>query len=232
MSAFFTAIIYKPILNLTVFLYGTIGFGDLGIAIVAMTVVVRAALLPFSMKTARSQKAMAALAPEIEKIKQQHKGNTTAQSEAVMALYKDRGVSPLSGCLPLLIQLPILIGVYRVFLKIFEPGSLDLLYSFVPHPQTISHLTLGVLDISTGNPALAILAGVTQFFQAKLSMSGPAASGQAAAVGQQMMYLLPIMIVVISWNLPAGLALYWIVTSLWSIGEQLYLRRRSGILAQ
>lgn len=223
MSSLFSTFIYAPILNLTVFFYTTIGFGDLGIAIIAMTIVVRTALLPFSMKTARSQKAMAALAPEIEKIKQLHKGNTTAQSEAVMALYRDRGVNPLSGCLPLVIQLPILIGVYRVFLKIFEPGSLDLLYSFVPHPAAISNLMLGVLDISRGNPILAILAGVAQFFQARLSMSS--SSPQAAAVGQQMMYLLPIMIVVISWNLPAGLALYWIMTSVWSIGEQLYLRR-------
>jgi len=226
MTQLFTALIYKPILNLTVFLYGTIGFGDLGIAIIVMTLLVRAVLLPFSMKTARSQKAMAALAPEIEKIKEAHKGNTTAQSEAVMALYRERGVSPLSGCVPLLIQLPILIGVYRVFLKIFQPESLDLLYSFIPHPQTISHITLGVLDISTANPVLAILAGVTQFFQAKLAMNSQASSGQAAAVGKQMMYLLPVMIIVISWNLPAGLALYWIVTSLWSIGEQLYLRNR------
>lgn len=226
MTQLFTTIIYEPILNLTVFLYGTVGFGDLGIAIIVMTLLVRALLLPFSMKTARSQKAMAALAPEIEKIKETHKGNTTAQSEAVMALYRERGVSPLSGCAPLLIQLPILIGVYRVFLKIFEPGSLDLLYSFVPHPQSISHVTLGVLDISTANPALAILAGVTQYFQAKLAMSSQASSPQAAAVGKQMMYLLPVMIVVISWNLPAGLAIYWVVTSLWSIGEQLYLSRR------
>jgi YidC/Oxa1 family membrane protein insertase len=226
MTQLFTTLIYAPILNLTVFLYSTIGFGDLGIAIIAMTIVVRAVLLPLSMKTARSQKAMAALAPEIEKIKAAHKGNTTAQSEAVMALYKERGVSPLSGCLPLLIQLPILIGVYRVFLKIFDAASLNLLYSFIPHPASISHVMLGLLDISKANPVLAVLAGVTQFFQAKLAMGSPSASQQAAAVGQQMMYLLPVMIVVISWNLPAGLALYWVVTSLWSIGEQLYLRRR------
>jgi YidC/Oxa1 family membrane protein insertase len=226
MIQLFNTLIYEPILNLTVLLYGTAGFRDLGIAIIIMTLLVRALLLPFSMKTARSQKAMAALAPEIEKIKETHKGNTTAQSEAVMALYRERGVSPLSGCVPLLVQLPILIGVYQVFLKIFEPESLNLLYAFIPHPENINHITLGVLDISTANAVLAILAGITQFFQAKLAMSSQASSGQAAAVGKQMMYLLPVMIVVISWNLPAGLALYWIVTSLWSIGEQLYLRHR------
>jgi YidC/Oxa1 family membrane protein insertase len=231
MGNVFTAIIYQPILNLTVFLYGTIGFGDLGVAIIAMTVVVRAVLFPLSMKTARSQRAMAQLAPEIEKLKQEHKGNTTAQSEAVMKLYKEKGVSPLAGCLPLLLQLPILIGVYRVFLNIFKPDTLQLLYEFIPHPGTINHVMVGLLDISKSNPALAILAGVTQFFQAKASMANQPATPQTAALNQQMMYLLPVMIVVISWNLPAGLALYWIATSLWSIGEQLYLRRSSGILA-
>lgn len=225
MKSLFTSLVYQPILNLTVLLYSTLGFHDLGVAIIAMTVVVRAALLPLSIKTAKSQKAMAELAPHIEKLKETHKGNTTAQSEAVMALYKEKGVNPLAGCLPLLIQLPILIGVYRVFLNIFKPDTLNLLYSFVPHPGVINHMMFGVLDISAKNPILAVLAGVTQFFQARTAMASQSSTPQAAAIGQQMIYMLPVMIIVISWNLPAGLALYWVTTSLWSIGEQLYLRR-------
>jgi YidC/Oxa1 family membrane protein insertase len=226
-----TVIIYQPILNLTVFLYATVGFGDLGVAIIEMTVLIRALLLPLSLKTARSQQAMAQLAPHIEKLKEVHKGNTAKQSEAVMGLYKEKGVSPLGGCLPMLLQIPILIGVYRVFLNIFKPESLNLLYSFIPHPATINHVMLGLLDISKSNPVLAILAGVAQFFQARAAMANQPKSPQTAALNTQMTYLLPVMIIVISWNLPAGLALYWIATSLWSIGEQLYLSRRSGILA-
>jgi YidC/Oxa1 family membrane protein insertase len=226
MTALLTLIIYQPILNLTIFLYGTIGFGDLGVAIIVMTMVVRAALVPLSLKMARSQKAMAELAPHIEKIKAQHQGNTTAQSEAVMKLYRERGVNPLMGCLPLLLQLPILIGVYRVFLNIFKPETLTLLYRFIPHPATINHFFLGLLDISKSSPVLAVLAGVAQFFQARSIMATQPPTGQAAAMNRQMTYLLPAMIIVIGWSLPAGLALYWIVTSLWSVGEQLYLRRR------
>ncbi len=222
----FTPIIYQPILNLTVFLYGTVGFSDLGLAIIAMTVAVRAALLPLSLKTARSQRAMADLAPQIEKIKEQHKGNTTAQSEEVMKLYKERGVNPLAGCLPLVLQLPILIGVYRVFLNIFKPEMLQLLYGFIPHPGAMNHITLGLLDISKSSPVLAVLAGVAQYFQARVTTTNQSQGGQAAALNKQMMYFLPIMIIVVSWNLPAGLAIYWIATSIWSVGEQLYLRRR------
>ncbi|MCC6934499.1 MAG: membrane protein insertase YidC [Candidatus Yanofskybacteria bacterium] len=222
----FTEIIYRPILNLTMYLYGTVAFADLGVAIVAMTILIRAALSPLSLKTARSQRGMAELAPEIEAIKEKHKGNTQAQSEAVMALYKEKGVNPLAGCLPLVLQLPVLFGVYRVFLNIFKPETLDLLYRFVPDPGTVNHIMLGVFDISKRSPVLAIVAGAMQFIQARVSMGGQAASGQAAAMNQQMMYLLPIIIVVVSWSLPAGLALYWVVTTAWSIGEQLYLKRR------
>lgn len=223
----FTTLIYQPILNITMFLYGTVGFSDLGLAIIAMTVAVRAVLLPLSLKTARSQRAMAEIAPQIEKIKEQHKGNSTAQSEEVMKLYKERGINPLAGCIPLIIQLPILIGVYRVFLNIFKPETLQLLYGFIPHPATVNHVMLGLLDISKSSPVLAVLAGIAQFFQARTSMANQGAgSSQAAAMGKQMMYFLPIMIVVVSWNLPAGLAVYWIATSVWSIGEQLYLQRR------
>ncbi|MCC6405029.1 MAG: YidC/Oxa1 family membrane protein insertase [Candidatus Yanofskybacteria bacterium] len=222
----FTEIIYRPILNLTIYLYGTVAVGDLGVAIIAMTVLVRAVLLPLSLKTAKSQKAMAELAPDIEAIKAKHKGDTQAQSEAVMALYREKGVSPLAGCLPLVLQLPVLFGVYRVFLNIFKPETLDLLYRFVPDPGTVNHIMLGVLDISKRSPILAITAGVAQFVQARVSMRQQAGSPQATALNQQMTYLLPVIIIVVSWNLPAGLALYWVVTTLWSLGEQLYLRRR------
>ncbi len=169
---------------------------------------------------------MADLAPQIEKIKEQHKGNTTAQSEEVMKLYKERGVNPLAGCLPLLLQLPILLGVYRVFLNIFKPETLQLLYGFIPHPGVMNHITLGLLDISKSSPVLAVLAGVAQYFQARATTANQSQGGQAAALNKQMMYFLPIMIIVVSWNLPAGLAIYWIATSVWSVGEQLYLRRR------
>jgi YidC/Oxa1 family membrane protein insertase len=224
MISLLTTLIYQPILNVTIFMYGTIGFHDLGVAIIAMTALIRGLLLPLSLKTTRSQKEMAVLAPQIEKIKEQHKGNTQAQSEEIMKLYKEHGVSPLAGCLPLLIQLPILIGVYRVFLDVFKPGTLDLLYRFIPHITSINHLSFGFLDISRSSPILAILAGVAQFLQARTMAVNQPKTSPTAALNTQMMYLLPVMIVVIGWNLPAGLALYWIATSLWSVGEQLYLK--------
>jgi len=226
MSTLFSEVIFRPILNLTVFIYSLSGVGDLGLAIIFLTIGIRSLFLPLSLRAARSQKALAQVAPEVERIKEANKGNTTAQSEAIMKLYKERGINPLSGCLPLLIQLPILIGMYRVFLNIFKPGVLDQLYAFVPRPETINQQFLGLLDISHRNIMFALLAGALQFIQARLAAANQPAAGQTAALNQQMMSLFPVMIVIISWNLPAGLALYWVTTTLFSIGEQLYLRRR------
>ena len=221
----FTEIIIRPLLNLTVFIYGSVGFADFGLTVILVTLLVRVAVLPLSLKTARSQREMAKLGPELEKIKVQHKGNMQAQSEATMRLYKEHKINPLAGCLPLLIQLPILFGMYRVFLDIFKPETLQLLYSFVPNPETINHIAFGLLDISTASPILAVLAGAVQFFQARMIQPAPGGQSPTTAINRQMMYLLPAMIVVIGWRLPAGLPLYWIVTTAVSIGEQLHVRR-------
>ena len=227
----FIQVIERPLLNLMVFLYGTVGFADLGISIILMTILVRLALMPLSLRTARAQRAMAKLGPELERIKERHKGDNAAQSEAVMQLYKQHNINPLSGCLPLFIQIPLLLGLYRVFIRIISPQALALLYSFVPHPGSINHLMLGLLDIAMPSRILAVIAGVLQFGLGRITMvatqGGPAA---AAAMNRQMMYLLPAIIIVIGWSLPAGLSLYWGVTTLFSIGEQLYIRRTSGIL--
>src|SRR3972149_312806 len=117
----FTEIIIRPLLNLTVLIYGSVGFADFGLTVILVTLLVRIAVLPLSLKTARSQREMTKLGPELEKIKVQFKGNMQAQSEATMRLYKEHKINPLAGCLPLLIQLPILFGMYRVFLDIFKP---------------------------------------------------------------------------------------------------------------
>lgn len=221
----FTTLIIQPLLNLTVFLYATIGFHDLALTIVALTILIRGALLPLSLRAARSQRAMAAFAPELERIKKAYPNDTTKQSEEVMRLQRERGINPLAGCLPLLLQMPILFGIYRVLLKIFNPETLDLLYSFVSHPGTLNTVGLGFIDMTSPSHGLAILAGVAQFIQARYAMPQSSASAQAAAMNRQMMYILPALIIVIGWNFPAGLSLYWVATTLFSIGEQLYLRR-------
>ncbi|HXV26654.1 MAG TPA: YidC/Oxa1 family membrane protein insertase [Candidatus Paceibacterota bacterium] len=225
MSWLFNTIIYHPLLNALVVLYDTVSFGDIGIAIVMLTVVIRLISLPLSLRTIRSQREMAELAPEIERIKEKHKNDQAAQGQAMMDLYKQHKVNPLAGCLPLLIQFPVLFGLYRVFINIFKPESLQALYSFVPDPGTIQTVSLGIVDLGVRSIPLAVAAGLAQFIQAKVA-APLQQSGQAAMLNKQMMYFFPVLIIVISWNLPAGLALYWTVTTLASIAEQWYIKRK------
>lgn len=223
MSWLYTNIIYEPLLNVLVYLYG-LAAQDLGLAIVVMTVLIRLASLPLSLRTLRSQRDMAALAPELETLKARHKGDQAAQGQAMMELYKKHRVNPLGGCLPLLIQIPVLFALYRVFLNVFKPESLTALYSFVPDPGTIQTVTLGILDLGKRSVILALAAGAAQFVHAWYARPD-AQVGQAAMLSKQMLYFFPVMIIVVSWNLPAGLALYWVVSTLMSLGEQWYIRR-------
>ncbi len=202
---------------------------DLGLAIVALTVIIRFLFFPLSIKSQRSQRALNAINPQITALKEKHKHDQAAQGAAMMQLYKENNINPIAGCLPLLIQLPILIALYRAFVAGLNPQSLSMLYSFVPHPAALNSMFLGFINIAHKNILLALIAGALQFIQARQSMNYMKASGganpQLSALNTQMLYFFPVMIVIIGWNLPAGLILYWITTTLFSIGEQLYLRK-------
>jgi len=127
-----------------------------------------------------------------------------------------------------LIQLPILIALYRVFWKGFQPEAMDMLYSFVPHPGTIDPTFLGIINLGEASLILAVLAGIAQFFQTKMitpktpkSKEGGSQMAQFSGMMQkQMLYFFPIFTVFILWKLPAAIGLYWIITALFSILQQ------------
>ena len=228
--AFFKVILYIPLFNALIFISNFMPQHDLGLGIIVLTVVIRFLFFPLSIKSQRSQRALNAINPHIQAIKEKHKHDKTAQGVAMMQLYKEHNINPVAGCLPLLIQLPILIALYQVFVAGLNPQSLSLLYPFVPNPGSINPLFLGLISISSRNIFLALLAGVLQFVQAKQSMAymksaGGGSNPQMSALNTQMLYFFPVMIVVIGWNIQAGLILYWIATTLFSIGEQFYLKR-------
>lgn len=173
---------------------------------------------------------MTLLQPKLNEAREKHKDDKAKQTQAIMDLYKDHKISPFGSCLPLLVQLPLLFALYKVF--ILGLGGKDLqtyLYPFVHHPASISPYFLHFLDLSKPNIYMGILAGLAQFFQSKMMM--PAASKQndamANALALQTVYLLPILTVFISLRLPAGLPLYWLVTTLFAVGQQYYILRQS-----
>ena len=223
MMALLKTILYQPLLNLAVFLYSVIPGGDFGVAIVALTVLVRIVLFPLSVKTARSQRELQQLQPKLKEVQERFKNDKPAQTEAIMALYREHKINPLLSLLPLLIQLPILIALYQVFINIFKPETLSLLYGFIPHPAAISSQFLGIIDINAPNKYLAIFAGLAQFIQAKTLQQNT--TTQTLASSKSMLYFFPLMIILIGWNLPAGLVLYIITSTLFSVLEQFYVRR-------
>lgn len=231
MIALYNEILFRPLFNAMVYLQGIIPGGDLGLTIIVLTVIIRALFSPLSLKTIKSQQALKELAPKMEEVKQKFKDDKTAQSAAIMKLYKDNNVNPLAGCLPLLIQIPILIALYQVFIKGITPESLTQLYGFISVPEVIHQNFLGLFDVTQRSRLLTLFTGGMQFIQSRQSMALQADGGtnkEMAALSKQMLYFFPIMIIIIGWNLPAGLILYWVTTTVFSIFEQGYIKRKSN----
>jgi YidC/Oxa1 family membrane protein insertase len=225
--ALYQTLLYQPILNLTVGLYDFL-FHDFGLAILALVLLVRGLLWPLTHRSLTNQKAMLDLQPKIKEVQERYKDNKEEQAKAMMALYKENKVSPLSSCLPLLIQLPLFIALYRVLSAGLKSQHFDQLYAFVPNPGTISTLAFGFLDLSKASIVVAILAAGAQFLQARMMMrkdvkvhsEGSKDEDTMAMMNKQMLYMMPAMTLFIGWRLPAGLTLYWLLTNLAMVAQQ------------
>ena len=228
MKELYNTILFQPLFNATIFLYNVIPGNDFGLAIIALTITIRVVFFPLTLKTILSQRALGRINPQMQEIKEKHKNDSQAQSAAIMKLYKDNNVNPLSGCLPMLIQLPILITLYRAFRAGFQPENLGLIYSFISKPEHINPISLGFLDITSRSIVLALITGIFQFIQLRQNQALTNSTGggqkELQAMNKQMLYFFPVMIIIIGWNLPAGLLLYWMTTTLFSMGEQAYIR--------
>lgn len=226
----FNELLFRPTFNLLVWTYNIIPGHDFGIAIIIVTILLRILLYPLSEKALKSQKRLQELQPQIQEIQKRYK-NKEEKARAVMGFYKENNISPVSGCVPILIQLPILIALYRVFLVGLEPDSLNHLYSFVHNPKELNPLFWGLVDLSQPNHILAMLAGASQFLQVKTarisnSLTPGAVNDFAKSMNQSMIYLMPLFMVFIAWKLPAGLALYWVVTMVFSTIQQIMIYKK------
>jgi YidC/Oxa1 family membrane protein insertase len=151
-----------------------------------------------------------------------------------MVLYKEHKINPVTGCLPILIQLPILLALYRVFFTgISDPEKLNNLYSFVAQPESLNVIFLGLIDLSEKSIFLALLAGFFQFVQSKMIMPKKSASQKqmkignidfSSLMGQQMVYFMPLITIFIAWNLPAALPLYWVVVTVFGVVQQYFTK--------
>lgn len=237
---FFHTFFYNPLYNALVALVDTVPFADVGIAVIVLTLAVKLILFPLSMKAVRTQLSMKRIEPEVARIRNEYK-NREEQARKTMELYRREGVNPFSSFLVILIQLPIIFALYFVFFRGGLPAvDATLLYSFIPVPTEVNMHFLGLVDVAAKSFLLALFAGVTQFFQAKLAVPPPAlVSGTptlkddlAKSFHLQIRYVLPVVVFVIAYTISAAVALYWTTSNLFAIGQELYVRRhlkpRSG----
>jgi len=187
-------------------------FNNGGLAIIAFTIIVKTLLLPLTIKSTRSTKAMQELAPKIKEIQKKHGADRQAASAEQMALYQQYGVNPMAGCLPMLIQMPIFFGVYFGIRDLSTHGSGAWDRGF-----------LWISDLAQADPihVLPILAGLFQLLQTR--MMRPA--NQKITDPQQqmmntMMTFLPLSVVIFGWGFAAGPVLYWVVQAMYSVVQQ------------
>ncbi|MFH1146065.1 MAG: YidC/Oxa1 family membrane protein insertase [bacterium] len=229
----FKTLVIQPLFNLLVGLHNIIPGQDLGITIIALTIVIKLVLAPLSHQSLKSQKALQELQPKINELKSKHKDDKQALAQATMEMYKQNKVNPFSSCLPVLIQLPFLYGIFEVLRQGLSPERLSLLYPFVSNPGTLNQLMFGLVDLAKPSWELALLAALSQFWQSKMLMTvrptmkteGSKDEDVASIMNKQMVYVFPALTFFIGLSLPSGLALYWLVSTLFTVVQQYYAFR-------
>lgn len=248
-------LLYQPLLNGLIFLYNI--FGNLGWAILSMTVLLRLALLPLTLPSLKAAQKMKELAPELAKLKKKYGKDKQAFAKAQLELYKQNGANPAAGCLPQIVQLVVLIAFFQAFNQVLRAdGDIitklnEVLYPALRFsPEAMINTRFFHLDLTQPDvwqlgklklPGfLLVAAAVSQFFSSKMMRPMAAQSEKlakktpgeaddlAAATQKQMTYFLPIMTIMIGFTFPSGLVIYWLIFSLTTVIQQLWLKQRQS----
>jgi YidC/Oxa1 family membrane protein insertase len=228
--------IYQPILSSLLWLYGAFG-NNLGLAIIFLTLFVRGILIPFTLPQLKSAKKLALLKPELDALKKKHGHDAKLFQQKQLEFYKERGVNPAAGCLPFIAQFVVLIALYQVFMNSINGTALG--------DAVNSQFLLWDLKSKDTTYVLPILAGVLQLITSRTLR--PAVENEpekregtkeqkedvaemAGAMQQQMVFMMPVMTTIFAIQFPAGLALYWVITTAFSLVQQLLVSGPGGLL--
>ncbi|KKS39058.1 MAG: 60 kDa inner membrane insertion protein [Parcubacteria group bacterium GW2011_GWA2_42_14] len=232
----YNEVIYRPFLNGLILIYSFLPVHDMGLAIVIFTVLIRVLIYPLSHYSLKAQKKMVVIQPKIKEIQEKYKDKKEEQTRRIMELYKEHKTNPFSGCVLLILQLPVFIALFQVFRYGFDVSSFSYLYSFMPHPDSINPLFLGIIDVTKRNIFLSVLVGASQYVQA-LTMPQPQIGGGeqgssfagefSKAMQANTKYMLPIFMAFISFSLPSALALYFTVSNVFVILQQMIVNRKT-----
>lgn len=221
--SFFHTFVYQPLLNALFFLYQTLPGNDFGVAIIVLTVIIRTLLYPLNQSAINNQKKIADLQPKLQELQKMLSGKREQLAEGTLKLYRDARVNFLMIFFPFLVQLPILIALFRILGIDLGNNTASLLYPFIPQPENINFQLFGRIDGQHSYAFFALLAGFLQFVQAKMMTPANAGSQKSPferILHQQTIYFFPVLTFLILMRLPSALALYWIITTLFSIGQQ------------
>lgn len=240
-GSLFTTALYEPFLNGLLVLYRFLG-GDLGLAIISLTILIKLLLFYPTLSQLRAQKKLQETQPKMKELQERFKGDKEGYQKALMEFYKTNKVNPFASCLPLLIQLPILIALYRVFITgvavdattgLLATDQLQHLYGslreyFATNPITTT--SFGFLNLANkNNIILALLAGAATYWQSKMLMAkqppkkageGAKDEGMMASMNKNMAIMTPLLTFFFTYTFPAGLGLYWLVSTLFQLGQQ------------
>ena len=235
----FSTLVSQPLYNGLIGLLGLMPFFDAGVIVIIFTIIIKFILLPLSVKASKAQLQMKSAEKDLNDIKEKYKDNKEDQAKKTIDYYRQKGINPFSSIFILLIQLPIIIGLYQVFLKSGLPNiDMNMLYEFVKTLAPTSPpdmMFLGLIDIATKSLSLAIVAGITPYFQMHIATSSPTpnqpSKGKmqmdiAKAMSVQMKYFFPILVTFISYSISAALALYWITSNVFAIIQELYIKKK------
>ena len=230
--------IFRPMLNGLLFLYRTFGHSVVW-SIVIFTVVVRLLTLPLTLKQLRSAGAVQELQPALDALKKKYANNKEKLQQETMKLYQEKGINPMGGCFPMLIQFPIWIGLYQSIIQLLSDDPLQLLKLaqniYLNYPSLSHLLPLNSrffwLDLGRPDPyyILPILVAVTMWAQQKM-MSPPSADAQQASMSQSMQLMMPIMFGYITLQYASGLALYFVISNIVGVAIQFAISGPGGLL--
>jgi YidC/Oxa1 family membrane protein insertase len=243
MGWLFNELLYRPLFNSMVFFYNTIPGANIGLAIILTTLVVRILMIPLYRASIKSQRELAIVQPMMKEIQTKYKDDRQKLTDEMMKVYKEHNVNPFAGILLLFVQIPVLIAIYQVSLNIFTPEKYAAAYSFITFPESFNPTFWGLINVSDSrNIIFALLVGLSQYYQIKLIMkrTQPAKKKEskkskkkkdnkpedpdfATTLNKQMMFTMPILVTIFAYTLPITMSLYWITTTLFTIGQEFFL---------
>lgn len=232
-------VVAKPLGALLHFLYSMVG--NYGIAIILFTIVIKVVLLPLTFKQLQSTKAMNEIQPELKKMQEKYKNDKNTLNEKTMSLYKEYNINPMAGCLPLLIQMPILFGLFAALRTPIDyvfagDAAAAAIATSAPFLWMANLVDPDVLTVAFTIPLLGnkipwilpIIAAVTTYFSMVMS-AGKQKGGTQPQSMKTMSIMMPLMILFWGVSFPAGLTLYWAVSNVFQMIQQYFLNHRNNV---